>query len=121
MIWNIFCEKKNEIYRSFIAMLIYGTVICLGAASFGVVEASLLLVVFIAFMFIYVVCLFELTIVGKAILWSITIAGVVVKIISSDTDSGLSMVKCITESASSVYSRSEKSSWGFCLNETDIS
>ncbi len=86
MIWNIFCEKKNEIYRSFIAMLIYGTVICLGAASFGVVEASPLLVVFITFMFIYVVCLFELTIVGKAILWSVTIAGVVVKIISLGKD-----------------------------------
>lgn len=82
MIWNIFCEKKNEIYRSFIAMLIYGTVICLGASSFGIVTVSPLFVAFIAFTFIYVICLFELTIVGKAILWSITVSAVIVKIIS---------------------------------------
>ena len=82
MIWNIFCKKKNEIYRSFIAMLIYGTVICLGASSFGIVTVSPLFVAFIAFTFIYVICLFELTIVGKAILWSITVSAVIVKIIS---------------------------------------
>lgn len=93
MIWNIFCKKKNEIYRSFIAMVIYGTVICLGYTFFGIVTLEPFIVAFAAFVFIYVVCLFELTVIGKAILCSITVSFGVVKLILLEKEELIELVK----------------------------
>lgn len=93
MMWNIFCEKKNEIYRCFIALLIYGALICLSYSFWGIEKIEPLVAGLIALIFIYVVCLFELSIIGKAILCSVTVSFGFVKILLLEKEELIELIK----------------------------